>query len=199
MIKKRAAIAVVVLAMVAVLSSGAIYAYFNDTETSAGNSFTAGTLDLKINDVDGGLPAAFTVTDVVPGSHGYKEMKVSNTGNIGGTLTAQPSGIVDNAGVTPEPEPIPDNGELSAVMQITIFIDTNNNGVRDASEVQYYSGPLKTVSGTWNMGNLAAANDPDNKDEIEVTVAYDIPTTVGNEIMGDTCTFNIVYTLEQTH
>lgn len=199
MIKKRAAIAVIVLALVAVASSGVIYAYFNDTETSSGNSFTAGTLDLKINDVDGGVPAAFTVTNVMPGSHGYREMKISNTGSIGGTLTAQPSGIVDNGGTTPEPEPTPDNGELSSVMQITIFIDTNDNGVREAGEVQYYSGPLKTVSGTWNMGNLAAFSDSSSADEIEVTVAYDIPTTVGNEIMGDTCTFNIVYTLEQTH
>ncbi len=38
-----------IIAFVAAMAIGATMAYFNDTETSAGNTFTAGTIDLKID------------------------------------------------------------------------------------------------------------------------------------------------------
>ena len=107
MIKKKATIAVIVLAMVAVLSTGAIYAYFNDTETSSGNSFTAGTLDLKINGDDGGFPATFTASNLAPGSHGNVKMTVSNVGSVGGSLVAEVQNVANDKGTTPEPEPTP--------------------------------------------------------------------------------------------
>ncbi len=41
-------------------------AFFSDTETSSGNTFTAGKLDLKINQSDN--PSALvTITDLKPG------------------------------------------------------------------------------------------------------------------------------------
>jgi spore coat-associated protein N len=192
MIKKRAAIAVIVMAMVAVFSSGAIYAYFNDTETSSGNSFTAGTMDLKINGVDGGFPATFTASNLVPGSHGNVEMTVSNVGSVGGSLVAQVVNVVDAKGTTPEPEPLPDNGELSANIILTAYIDVNGNDRYDAGDIQYDTGALRSMSGTWSMGTLAAGGS------VVISIEYSVPTTVGNDIMGDSCTFDIVYTLTQS-
>ena len=43
------------------------WAYFSDTETSAGNQMAAGTLDLKTDDVDGVSQTLF-VTNLEPGS-----------------------------------------------------------------------------------------------------------------------------------
>ncbi len=192
MFSRRVAIAAIVLAMAAVLSSGMIYAYFNDTETSPNNSFTAGTLDLKINNADDPVPATFTATNLAPGSHGDAKMTVSNAGTIGGTLTGKISAVTNSGGSNPEPEKASgaDNGELGAAMTITIYVDANNNGQYDTGEALYYKGN-PAVSGSWNMGALAPGGS------IEVSVYYDIPTTVGNEIMGDSCTFSIEYTLTQ--
>ena len=68
MIKKNLAIALIAVAIVGVFSSGMIYAYFNDTETAAGNSFTAGTLDLTVNTQNPWTATAFTATNLAPGS-----------------------------------------------------------------------------------------------------------------------------------
>lgn len=178
--------------MAAVFSSGMIYAYFSDTETSPNNSFTAGTLDLKINNADDPVPATFTATNLAPGSHGNAKMTVSNVGTIGGTLTGRISAVTNSGGSNPEPEKAlgADNGELGAAMTITIYLDANNNGAYDSGETLFYN-TNPAVSGTWNMGALAAGGS------MEVSVYYNIPTTVGNEIMGDICTFSIEYTLTQ--
>jgi spore coat-associated protein N len=191
MIKKRVAIAVIVIAMVAVASSGAIYAYFNDTETSSGNSFTAGTMDLKINGADGGFPATFTASNLVPGSHGNVDMTVSNVGSVAGALVAEVDNIQDDAGTSPEPETLPDVGELSESIVLTVYIDANDNNRWDDGETQFDTGTLNTIGGTWSMGNLAAGGS------VVISVEWSVPTEVGNEIMGDSCTFDIVYTLNQ--
>ena len=178
--------------MVAVFSSGLTYAYFNDTETSPNNSFTAGTLDLKINNVDDPVPATFTATDLVPGAQGNAKMTVSNAGSIGGALFGKISAVTNSGGSNPEPEKASgaDNGELGAAMTITIYIDANNNGVYDAGETLYYNNN-PAVSGSWNMGTLAAGGS------IVVSVYYSISPDATNAIMGDICTFSIEYTLNQ--
>jgi predicted ribosomally synthesized peptide with SipW-like signal peptide len=189
--KRKIAIAVIALAMVAVLSSGLIYAYFNDTETSSGNSFAAGTLDLKINGADGGVPATFSASNLAPGAHGNVEMTVSNVGTVGGGLVAQISNVVNTKGTTPEPEPLPDNGELSSAIVLTVYLDSNGNDRYDAGDFLYDTGVLSTIGGSYNMGALAAGGS------VVISIEYTVPTSVGNEIMGDGCTFDIVYTLTQ--
>ena len=193
MLRKRATIAGIVLAMAAVLSSGAIYAYFSDTETSSGNTFTAGTLDLKVNGVDNPV-SSFTVGNVYPGASGSVSVTLTNSGTIAGTLTMAIVSVVNLPGVTTEPEAAlgtPDNGELGANMQITIWVDSDGDGTLDASESTLYSGLLNGAGGALSVGNLAGG------ESTHVGIAYNVPTTVGNEIQGDICTFSIQYTLVQ--
>ncbi len=192
MIKKKLAIALIAVAIVGVFSSGAIYAYFNDTETSTGNSFTAGTLDLTLSTA---APSgvAFTATDMKPGSTGVSTITLTNAGSIDGTLTGQITSIVNGPGATPEPEPTPDNGELADAMAITIFVDVNGNGVFDsATDSVKYSGKLSGATTSWDLGSLA--HSATTYLSISYSIDYD---AVGNEIMGDTCTFNIGFALIQ--
>jgi spore coat-associated protein N len=63
-------------------------AYFVDTETSAGNSFTAGTLDLVISDDDegygDGVTGTWTMTNMAPGvTQALNSVSLQNSGNIG--------------------------------------------------------------------------------------------------------------------
>jgi predicted ribosomally synthesized peptide with SipW-like signal peptide len=40
--------AIFIVGLVATIAGAGIYAYFSDTESSTGNTFTAGTMDLKV-------------------------------------------------------------------------------------------------------------------------------------------------------
>lgn len=67
----RPLISLITIFIAVVLASAGTFAYFSDSESSAGNSFTAGTMDLKIRDQDesfgDGVTATWTATDMKPG------------------------------------------------------------------------------------------------------------------------------------
>lgn len=193
MIKKRMTIAFLALTVVTVMSSGAIYAYFNDTETSTGNSFTAGTLDLTVNALNPWTTTEFTADNLAPGSTGFKNMLLTNEGNTPGTLTGRITSITNSGGSTPEPELEfgTDAGELAANMMITVWVDGNSNGIIDGTETSAYSGYLSAATTSWNLGSLAGGATS------KVSISYQIPTSVGSVIQGDICTFSIEFTLTQ--
>lgn len=68
---KEILLSLIAISTVVALVSGATFAFFSDTETSSGNTFSAGTLDLKIRDQDedwgDGVTATWTATDMKPG------------------------------------------------------------------------------------------------------------------------------------
>lgn len=176
-------------AMLAVaLVGGGVYAYFNDTENSTGNSFTAGTLNLTLND---GAAQSISFAAVKPGDSGVDNFKLNNVGSVDGHLYASVQNIVNGAGTTPEPEPTPDNGELAASMHVVVWSDLDGDKVQDAGEAVAYDGLLSGATVSIDMGALAAGG------MTYLGFAWDIPTSVGNEIQGDTVTFDIVFTLNQ--
>lgn len=194
MIQKRAAIAVIVLAMVAVFSSGVIFALFDDTETSSGNSFTAGTLDLKVNTVDNPT-STFTVSDVYPGASGSVSVTLTNSGTITGTLVASVISVSNEPGSTPEPEAAlgtADAGELGANMILTIWIDTDGDGIQDGGEGVLFNSALNNAN---NVG--ITVGDLIGGASTQIGIGYSVPGTVGNVIQGDECTFSIQYVLTQ--
>ena len=75
----------VVLALVGGLVGGGLFAYFSDTETSSGNTFTAGTIDIEITgggNVGGytGVEPDLVPVDFKPCEVGYLEFTVENVG-----------------------------------------------------------------------------------------------------------------------
>ncbi len=68
---KKILISISIIGIVAVIAIGGTIAYFSDTETSTGNTLTAGILDLKIKDGDeswgDGVVGTWTAEDVKPG------------------------------------------------------------------------------------------------------------------------------------
>jgi len=58
------------------------FAYFSDTETSAGNQLTAGTLDLKTDDADG-VSETLYATNLAPGDTvGPSTIQLKNSGSV---------------------------------------------------------------------------------------------------------------------
>jgi len=60
------------------------WAYFQDTKTSTGNVFAAGTLDLKTNDVDG-VTQTLYASNLKPGDSVEGSITLKNTGSVAGS------------------------------------------------------------------------------------------------------------------
>ncbi len=111
-------LSLVTISLVSVVAIGATKAYFSDTETSTGNSFTAATLNLTANDHEGTAVEHVTLGDLMPGWKGYDgngvpnaglKWKLTNTGSISGNVTLEFVNVHDN-----------DNGVLSQNRQFLI-------------------------------------------------------------------------------
>lgn len=63
---KKILMSVMVIGIATAFLGAGTFAYFTDTETSTGNTFTAGTIDLAVNNENPWTSAMFTFTDVKP-------------------------------------------------------------------------------------------------------------------------------------
>lgn len=181
--KKRIMISALALVVVALVASWGVNAYFNDTESSAGNNVKAGTMDLTINGEDDPVTAVITVGAdglVYPGFTDSVTITLANTGSINGLVKMQITALIPSAGTTPEPEPTPDAGELEENLDVTITCGTFTQ-----------TGKLSALTSEMNLGALAAGGSS------TVTIIYSVATTVGNEIMDDSVSFTLLFTLDQ--
>lgn len=90
--------------------------------------------------------------------------------------------VVDEPGTTPEPEPPPDNGELSQNLYIKVLVG-------GAVKAEGYLSAIKCNS--YELGTIAGGST------LTVTIEWSIPSDVGNVIMGDIVTFDIEFSLVQ--
>ena len=145
---KKILISLAIIAVVAVVAFGATRAYFSDTETSSGNTFTAGTLDLNLNS-----DAAFTVTasnlfaetTMAPGvSVGPKTLYFRNNGTIAGKVKLNTSYV--NADGTPNAVDVSDDDYAKNLLVVS--------GVTDTIAVQgYWAQHIITTNYSGNAGN----------------------------------------------
>lgn len=185
---KKLAIGVLVIAVAALALGGSVYAFFSDTEKSSGNSFTAGTLNLTLNGVDHYAVAGFAVANAYPGEVKTANYTVANVGTIDGTLTIAPNILTDVQGT--DPNLATSHAQLSQIITVTIGVDTNGNGVFDGTEAKY----THLLNGfSYSYGALAHGGAP-----VTLMVQYTIPgPTTGNNIEGASCSFDMVFTLNQ--
>jgi hypothetical protein len=146
--------------------------------------------DLVVNGENPWVSIVFKVDEVWPGDSGGETLMLQNIGDPG-TLYLHLLNLVDDPGITPEPEPALDLGELSQNLDMLIWWDDNNNGLYDGGE-----GPaiaedtLKNIA--YNIYDLGTLNSMETK---YLGMAWSVDTTVGNEIMGDECSFDIQFGL----
>lgn len=124
---------------VAALAIGGTVAYFSDTETSTGNTITAGIIDIRVDDP---TTWKYTITDMKPGYVDYSNFTVKNDGNNPVNVWKKVSNAVtDENGIT-EPECVAYGG--------TWTVDVNNT-----------NGMKGTCSGGTAYNNLASVIDYD--------------------------------------
>lgn len=194
--------------LVLALVGGGTWAYFSDVETSTGNTFAAGTLNLKVSGADP-LTEHFAVADAVPGDSGSKDWLLKNDGSIAGSLDITFPNIVDDENGVNEPEdadPGEDgtvgspgtDGELAEVLALVIYIDENNDDAYDdPGDTLIYNGFVKPDLEGEQLSNYAMAADYGSGDNKAVRIEWSIDSGVGNKIQSDSAGFDIEFELLQ--
>jgi len=98
------AVSITLILIASVFASAGTMAIFSDTETSNGNTFTAGILDLKVDDADSPV-VPWSMGLMEPGQTyftGFKTLK--NVGNVDGNLTVTITNLICNENGLEEPE-----------------------------------------------------------------------------------------------
>lgn len=211
---KRILLSVFSISLALVLAVGATVAVFSDTETSEGNTFTAGTLDLKVDgEDDGSTVAHIELSDMKPGDTAQYQWTLSNTGSLSGQPWIEIVNLVDNDNNCNEPEsdvdgscgdPGPGEGELSPnlLMQInaagsTGYEHPNAQVCFDASgtgricPLDFWASYGQVgQSEVWEVIGPGSSTAP-------MVLEFSIPESVGNIIQSDSVEFDIVFHLDQ--
>ena len=189
---KKILFSLMTLILVVALVGAGTMAWFNDTEVSSGNTFTAGTLDLAIGGENPNLSPDFTLGNLAPGASGTQTLALRNVGSLAGFLDLSGISVVDAEGVNPESETgetaLP--GELSSNIWVTVTLGKET----------VYSGLLSGIAATYDMDFALAANaatdliiawvvDKDNRAPLGEDVL--------NDVQGDIVTLGFTVELDQ--
>jgi predicted ribosomally synthesized peptide with SipW-like signal peptide len=222
---KKILISLSVIAAVAAIAIGGTIAYFSDTETSTGNTFTAGSLDLIV-DIDGVdhnplTGPIFTLADMKPGDTGEKtiSLKVDNNpacGLVNINLTSD----LDNTCTEPEIGDEPacatsptgievGSGELNDQVQFIIFSDPDCDNKFETSGSETLTQGTLTGTATYQIGELPIAPA---KQCYGIAYCFGAPTltpngehnditcdgsAINNSAQSDSFTADLVITAEQ--
>lgn len=179
LMKRTLTLSLLLLTVASALIGLGTYAAFNDTETSSGNSFAAGTMDLKVNGGDN--PAAIiTVADTFPGDSGSAMVTLDNDGSIDGSMVDIATNNVTSTGGA-GCEYCDGNADLQNAITINIYTAGDPNPI--------YTGPISGASAV--LGPLAAHSGT------TCTITWEVAGASGNEIQGDSVSFDLVFSLVQ--
>ena len=210
--KKILSLSIVAL-MVIGLVAGGTWAFFSDTESSTNNEFSAGTLDLTIEEGNVAV-TMFSVEDKSPGESGSASADLANVGNTSGELDIAISNYTstESTGSTEyEDDEIGGEGvgELGGVLTIAMYIDVDESGTWTSGDIGLKSDETtySYSAGEEDLEDAAvSAYDGDAWDAVltmaaaatdDLVVLWDIPTSADNTIQGDSLSFDISFVLEQ--
>jgi hypothetical protein len=149
------------------------------------------------------LSCSFQLDVAQPGACGKSAKMLENVGDHSGNLGIQFSPVINTPGNTGE---FADHsGDLGATTMVALYVDldlsgkwsSGDKGLRSDGTIYGYSESLdyKALNGysslTWNDLALLKASSLSY-----LVVEWQIPVTVGNEIQGDSVSFDITFTLD---
>jgi len=167
--KKQLLVSLLIVGVVASFMGAGTFAYFSDVETSNGNTFTATSLDLKIDDGDVNV-VKFTVDNFRPGNQPKRTYKLTNVGALDGYLDLENIAVTSYENIRIDPEkdagditagnPGMGKGELQDVVNLRLFIDYGNDGWISTGDNVFYNGLVKDLPSTFNLDEpINAGND----------------------------------------
>ncbi|MCK4368488.1 MAG: SipW-dependent-type signal peptide-containing protein [Dehalococcoidales bacterium] len=192
------------------LVAGGTWAYFTDTETSTGNTFTAGTIDIAI-DGDNPWSKSFTIEDAKPCEVWYVEYEITNVGTNPCVIWKHLSGFVTGGGILAYPAT---NPTCSSEPEWQVDADDSINDIDTYISYDLYSEVTSPAAGgntdQWhqtlynenvNIGSLECVWVPLGSlppgGKMYVLQSYHLDAATGNEYQGDTLTFTVEFHAQQ--
>ena len=172
---KKIIISLGIIGLAAAIAIGATTAFFSDTETSTGNTFTAGAIDLKIDNTSyvtdnaGELVASpsntwtlddligklfFSFADLKPGDIGEDTISLHVYDNdayacMAVDITATPENGINN------PEAlagdVTEEGELQNYLQFAFWADDGDNVYEEGEEIFWKGTSAELFNGNWQV------------------------------------------------
>jgi len=214
-------LSIIIITMIAGVGT---YAYFSDIETSTGNSFSAGTLDLKVMDNDeswgDGVVGTWTLSNMKPGDFKYGYVKVDNVGSIDGDhleITADYEVIEESPVVESDTDPDTNLHPDWMAKNMTITSASYDDG----TVIDLLTGEewLDNIGGTYNDQNddwMIEDADSDGKislydlkygrpdnlpllhdDQYTFRMTVKLDENAGNDFQGDIFDLTVFFILNQ--
>jgi predicted ribosomally synthesized peptide with SipW-like signal peptide len=218
---KRILVSLSIIGVVAAIAIGSTIAYFSDVETSTGNTFTAGTMDLKVKDSNedwrDGVTATWMLSNMKPGDSKYGWVKVDNVGSV----NANHLEVTCDYTVTEEDPPVesdtdPNTNEHPDTMakEMVITSARYDNGDYDINLLtgdNLLTGEnenradwrIDDVDGDGKITLYDLKRDPSdnlpppNNDQYTFRMTVKFDENAGNDFQGDTLNLIMIFTLNQ--
>lgn len=183
-------LSILTISLVIVIGVTATRAYFSDTETSTGNSFAAGTMNLKLNGNDS-VTATWAMSNMKPGDSVSATINLTNMGSINADHVEIGSVVNTITDATPLAAiPLDKKLEITVlsydgVNKLSAIVDSNGNGYKDLDDLE--GAVLDDLSAPVSSGGSTKA--------LAMTVLF--RTDAGNEYQGDSDSMSMTFALNQ--
>jgi predicted ribosomally synthesized peptide with SipW-like signal peptide len=181
---KKIIASLTVIVLVALISVGATVAYFSDTATITGNTFSTGTLEIRVNGEPSVVGASFT--GVAPG-----DMKVSpvyGIQNFGPPWFGGPSNLTANSMYLTVANP--DDGGSGLWQEVKVKIEVGR--LSGVMQHELYNGLLKDMGTLDLFGGHWSSLIAGSTQDMKYTVWLPETGLNQNTLMGKTLTWDFV-------
>jgi predicted ribosomally synthesized peptide with SipW-like signal peptide len=193
--QKTILVSLVTIGLLASVIGVGTYAYFSDTETSTGNTLTAGILDLEFG-VNSALPIA--ITDMKPSYHKETGTIVLNFKDNPGRLFKKITSINCEGNVLTEPESVEQKDvEKSDMMNYMWFDLYRWTGSSWQELIADQSVDLKDLVDQWIF--LGQYEPVAGVASVSIKQSFHLWDSVTNWAQGDKCTFAEEFLVQQTN
>ena len=222
---KKIIISFMTIALVLAIIAGGTWAYFSDTETSTGNTFTAGTLNLVPSTSGTGPTGKYTVTAggdgingklvfdrLAPSDSGSITWTLTNNGNLNGTLTiVSTATFAENGSNEPETAVGGNNGGSNGDLDEYVGVRLKRGATYILGDASNYV-PFSGLQAALNAESQSLAASGSLTYVLEWQIATDVKGAGAdgkfgtaddvqvddNIIQSDTATVDITFTLSQS-
>ena len=198
---KKIALSMLTIGVTLTMVVGATTALFSDTETSSGNTFSAGTIDISVDTENPWQGAGhFTIADMKPSEVHYKEVTLKNEGSNTADIWKKIYDITYAGGAHPESEEGEDPSDTINDIGSVIRYDIYLNGQVLIDEVDdYVMDDGVHFIGTADInGKYIYLGRLEPGATMVVKQSYHMDISTGNWAQGDTMGFSVEFYTQQT-
>jgi len=202
---KAALISLLTVGLAGSLIGGGVFASFSDSETSAGNTFQAGTIDISLAGETAFHHAGGQSGDFKPCQTGYLAKRVTNVGTnpaqvfkkIGGVIGSEPTPDNDpeaeaEALIADPAEHVPGADDFLFGLVVRRF-SSGGELISESVVVPSDGDELGNVVGKWiELGVIAPG------EYLEVIQGLHLKADAGNELQGDVASVDEEFLGQQT-